>query len=150
MGILIEIPLASDQGRKEKLRQALSARFAKTCNSEACWLDNEELNTSLLDLHPELYDRIHSSILKPKATPGKQDWLSNSDIDNVMKQYTLVFKDFTYIGCFPSDYFQLQPGAFPLSVLHRPGRAAIIFNLDTSKQSGSHWVAVLFETCMSN
>ncbi len=144
----IRIPTVEndEQKRKLTLHDALRSRFAARCNkSEACWLDNIELNKSLKKLSPELHSTIHKSILRPKGTPGNKDWLSTTEIDNVLLQFEPLFTDFKYIGCFPSDHFQLNPDEFPISILKRFARSALIFNLDSSKQPGSHWVAVFFE-----
>ncbi len=180
--ISIPTPDTSDEARRLALHGALRARFYSHCsNRENCWLDNRELNESLHRLSPVMYKIVHSSILKPKATPGPQDWLSTTEIDNVMIQYEALFPGFKYIGCFPSDYFQIKPDAFPKHALHprynrsvsggtskkrRVSRArnrtissalpqdpdsyggrpesALVFNLDSSTQPGSHWVAVTF------
>jgi hypothetical protein len=83
--------------------------------------------------------------LKPKGTKEAKGWLSTNEIDYVASQYEYTFPNFKYIGCFPSDYYILYPQSFPVDVLDTFLQAAIVFNLDESHQSGSHWVAIFFD-----
>lgn len=144
----IDIPdplTVTDEDRKSRLHAELLSRFQPFCNSaEYCWLDNKELNASLKQISPGLHRLIHASILKPKGTPGKNDWLSTTEIDNVMIQYEELFPDFKYLGCFPSDYFLIHPEALPVSDISASKRSAIVYNLDSARQPGSHWVAIYF------
>ncbi len=149
--VVIPSPETQEEVRRLTLHANLQARFAKHCNkNEACWLDNTELNESLQQLAPEMYRAIHQSILRPKGMPGSHDWLSTTEIDNVMTQFEPLFPDFKYIGCFPSDFFRLNPREFPGEVVLRYPKSALVFNLDSSKQPGSHWVAVFFESHAGN
>ena len=149
--VLIPPPGTDEETRKHALHSALQARFAKFCNNrEECWLDNKELNEILKRLSPDMYRTVHQSILRPKGTPGAHDWLSTTEIDNVMVQFEPLFSDFKYIGCFPSDYFKLNPDMFPGDTVRKYARSALIFNLDSSKQPGSHWVAVYFTSNTGN
>jgi hypothetical protein len=132
--------------RKKMLHDALSQRFSTYCRqNESCWLDNIELNESLKQISPELHKDIHSSILKPKGTQGKSDWLSTVEIDAVLQQFEKLFDDFKYVGCYPSDYFRLYPEAFPFSAFNKYRQLGLVLNLDSSDQPGSHWVAIFFE-----
>lgn len=126
----------------------LRDRFKPFCgNNEACWLDSENLRKELKKLSPKMYRIINHFTLRPKSTQGSHDWLSTNEIDFVMQQYEQIYSNFKYLGCFPSDYYELNPSQFikDINSLHDKKYAAIVFNLDESHQKGSHWIAVFFE-----
>jgi hypothetical protein len=84
-----------------------------------------------------------------KSKQGKFVWLSNFDIDAVLKQYTSLaeFEDFKFFNSAPIDFEKIGD---PLSrvnpVLFRRkniNRFAAVINLDTHDQSGSHWCCVV-------
>lgn len=140
---------------KDQLWQALYSRLKPVCNksskADACWLDQDDVMKELRKLDKRLYDSITKSALKPKGTKGKHDWLSTVDIENVMRQYEELYGtvadgrskgQFKFLGCLPSDHFKLHPKAFPSNEMKSYPLSAIIFNLDASHQSGSHWVSV--------
>lgn len=137
---------------RKTLWSELKSRFLPFCgNDESCWLDNKELNNELQKISKNLYKAITYFTLKPKGTKGKHDWLSTNEIDLVMKQYEFLHKDhFRYIGCFASDYYKLYPDKFPYEALRNFEHSALIFNLDESHQSGSHWVVIFFENTQKN
>lgn len=147
---LIPIPLRSRNPDVDKyIWGELRDRFASVCGAnESCWLENVELKQHLkASLSPKLYDILYRFTMKPKSPKGAKEWLSTVDIDGVMNQYQRSFAGFAYLGCVPSDHFDLYPSNFHevMAKLHTHPTAALIFNLDQSHQSGSHWVAVFFE-----
>jgi hypothetical protein len=137
---------AKENAYKRLLWLALQERFAPYCkDNEACWLDSVDLANQLKLISPTAYDILHHFTLKPKGTKKRNGWLSTSEIDYVMNQFVATFPHFTYIGCFPSDYYRLHPGKFAKDVTSIDNQAAIIFNVDESHQNGSHWVTVFFD-----
>ena len=92
--------------------------------------------------HPEMYEVMMKWVFKPRGTKKRFDWLSTTDIDSVMEQYEKYFSklNFVYFGCVPSDYYHKHP--FPMREMREADRSAIVFNLDSSNQPGSHWVAL--------
>lgn len=143
---LPSVSLDDEISIRRYLWNELRNRFEPFCgNDESCWLDSVDLGRTLRRISPQMYKIINYFTLKPKATKGKNDWLSTNEIDYVLNQYQEAFPRFKYIGCFPSDYYIISPGKFPKEILNTYDSAAIIFNLDESHQSGSHWVAVYFE-----
>lgn len=84
-----------------------------------------------------------------KAKQGRFVWLSNFDIDAVLKQYTSLeeFNDFKFFNCAPIDFDLIKD---PLSKVNpvlckRSGvnRIAAVINLDTHDLPGSHWVCLV-------
>lgn len=131
---------------KRHLWIALRDKFAPICgNNEACWLDSIDLGKQLKELSPDAFKIMNHFTLKPKGTKKKDGWLTTNEIDYVMQQYAVVYPNFKYIGCFPSDHFILSPSKFPSEQLDEYKQAALVFNLDASHQKGSHWVAIFFD-----
>jgi len=128
---------------KAALWRELQERFAPVCQAdESCWIEDRELMADLRRRHPSVYDAVVNHVFKPRGTKKRFDWLSTTNIDEVMFQYERYFAglNFVYLGCVPSDFYLLEK--FPAAKLLRADRAAIIFNLDSSNQPGSHWVAL--------
>ena len=84
-----------------------------------------------------------------KSKQGKFVWLSNFDIDAVLKQYTSLaeFDDFKFFNCAPIDFEAIKD---PLSSVNpvlfkRKGinRIAAVINMDKHDQPGSHWACMV-------
>ncbi len=79
------------------------------------------------------------------------EWLSTTDIKNVMKQYEKKYPSFLFMGPVPVDC----PSAITCSLsgldveilINQLGKTklGIIFNLDKHDEPGSHWVATFFD-----
>lgn len=86
---------------------------------------------------------------KPVRPSGKYQWLSTIDINHALKQYEEKHPDFEFIGPVPIDFddFFVALKNFKLEKMIKKGKKkiGIVFNLDRSDQSGSHWVCLYFE-----
>ena len=131
------------------LWKKIDNKFKKSCINEACWLNQD------------IVKNINSSDIKNSFKPlmpkswynNKNEWLSTSDIRNVLKQYELKLNNFIFIGPVPIDFdLLLSPGFCVANELcnidlknllnKNKTRIGIVFNLDTHDMSGSHWVAL--------
>lgn len=98
--------------------------------------------------------------LMPKEWEQDDDmWLSNEDIDNVMKQYAEAYPHFLFLGVTPIDFsapniygdkskcLKEQFCHVNLEEERKKGRTLIgaIFNLDHHLKNGSHWVAAAID-----
>ena len=79
------------------------------------------------------------------AGPGASEWLSNEDIDGIMRRVSRHYAQFRFLGAIPMDCEM-----YAFCSLHRldfseAGRVhqqfGAVFNLDRHGQRGSHWVA---------
>lgn len=139
---------------KEKLWAELNKKFQKSCNgSESCWVDTlgqeargaTEVAKSLRPLQPREWKN------KPYA------WLSNYDIDAVMRQYQDVPEyKYKFLGVFPIDFEKkTELGScisdeickLNIALLYKKGIRSIgmITNLDRHDQPGSHWTSLFFQ-----
>jgi hypothetical protein len=126
------------------------------CKSEKCWLnelDNEDLKK-----------KLEKTIFAPEEPPewkhNPDEWLSNYDIREVLKQYaeTDKYKYFAFIEPTPID-FDAKPSDmggecvepdlcnFKLKkyIDDKKTKIGIIFNLDKHDQDGSHWVSLFVD-----
>lgn len=107
-------------------------------------------------------DRALSSELESAFRPTHPDswlkdprfWLSNLDIDAVMRQYEASVPDFRFVGVFPRDFSapdDVSTGrcvSEPMCQLHVATELArgkrqigFVINLDDHTERGSHWTA---------
>lgn len=117
---------------------------------EHCWL--RKTNNLITDAH------VPSKPSDWEHNP--HTWLSNFDIMNVMTQYEQKYNRFKFIGVFPIDFSEKYGLSTCISVelcnftlskfTGKYDSFACVFNLDKHYQSGSHWVAVYFNTNKRN
>lgn len=147
----------------KKLWSALKERMESQCSSkgpssadhslqESCWVDK---------LSPNVNDVAKvNKLLSPKMPKEWKKnpitWLTNLDIDAVLKQYDeAVDNHYKYMGAFPID-FAKTTGAFgqclynemctiDIKKLVASGKnmLGVIFNTDTSDGPGQHWISLI-------
>ncbi len=140
-----ENQIPSGLSRKELWKRLFSSMKSKeSCKTEYCWARKYGVGKD--NFRPELPEEW-----KEKPTT----WLSNFDIDAVMKQYEKAFPEFIYLGTVPIDFDKkVSTGQcivnkichISLKELKSRGKSKIgaIFNLDRHDQPGSHWVAMFY------
>jgi len=125
-----------------------------SCSKEDCWLEQID-NTKLR----EQIDRMTFAPDKPIEWEDNPDeWLSNYDIFEVLKQYEMKYKHFKIIGPTPIDFDTRLPEeggkcvwqelcTFSLKKNLAEGKTKIgvVFNLDKHNESGSHWVSLFID-----
>jgi hypothetical protein len=132
------------------LWKKLDRKLKKTCTNEWCWSEQKFVK-SYTD------DKVKKFTFKPKQpkkwTENHREWLTTSDIENVLKQYTKKHKDFVFVGPVPIDFDKKYgPGYCIVDELckinlnnllkRKKNRLGVVFNLDAHDEPGSHWVAM--------
>jgi hypothetical protein len=121
------------------------------CKDERCWvkeIDDRNLRTQIKN---QLFAPEHP----PEWLHNKNEWLSNYDIDAIMKQYEEKDKTFEYLASSPIDFnfivdkssntcYEETLCKFDLKSLMAAGKHkfAAVFNLDKHDESGSHWISL--------
>ena len=121
------------------------------CKDERCWIkeiDDKNLRTQIKN---QLFAPEHP----PDWLDNKNEWLSNFDIDAIMKQYEEKDKTFEYLASSPIDFnfivdkssnkcYEETLCKFDLKTMMAAGKHkfAAVFNLDKHDESGSHWVSL--------
>jgi len=124
-----------DKNSKGKLIQDIQDVLNCKKNVDFCILKKNDL----------FYKEINT-YMKPKK-PDKK-WLSTLDIKKVMRQYMLKHPDFIFFGPVPLDFniFTNELSSINLNSLRKKKKKiGVVFNLDYSYQSGSHWVSLFID-----
>ena len=138
---------------KNDIWLALKERLTN-CEKEDCWL--KEIDDTLLG------KKIEKLIFAPKQPPewkkNPDEWLSNYDILEVLKQYEKAYPAFKMIGPTPIDFDTRPPDMdgkcvwedlcdFSLEKLvgKNKKQLGIVFNLDKHNEGGSHWVSLFVD-----
>jgi len=128
------------RGNKDQLWTKIEKKMLKHCDSEWCWLDN-------LDLSDNLTLKDTFIPIRPK---GKYQWLSTSDIRNVLKQYEHSYANYAFLGPVPIDFCTLGSNEvcnINLKTSKRNGKTklGIVFNTDPSNKPGKHWISMFID-----
>lgn len=133
---------------KKSLWLQIQERLNSACKKdEYCW-SKQDFVKKIKDITIEMYT------FKPEYPKtwykNKYTWLNTYDIYYVMKQYEKANDDFIFLGPIPSDCptkIHCELTKLNLSTMKKSGinKIGIIYNLDVSTQSGSHWVALYID-----
>lgn len=137
---------------KNKSKQNLWKDIQKSLNilcnkDEFCW-KKQDFIKKMKDIDIEMYTFKPNYPKSWVNQPTK--WLNTYDIYYVMKQYEKTYDDFVFLGPIPSDCpTKIHCELSKLNLINlkkkKIFKIGIIYNLDTSDQSGSHWTAVYID-----
>lgn len=127
----------------------------KTCDKEDCWLGEIEDKNVRKKLDEFIFAPDHPEEWKKNP----DEWLSNIDIIDVLKQYMIKYPDFYAPPPSPID-FDSKPNdmfgdcvsnelcSFDLEKHIKSGKSkyGIVFNLSPHTSGGSHWVSIYLDT----
>lgn len=110
------------------------------CNDQLCWLDTKivkKINNK----------KINFFTFRPNGPEKKHEWLSTTNINDVMYQYENKYKDFKFLGAVPYDFEELSfLDVYNLNfndlLNQNKTKIGMVVNLDEHYKSGSHWVGV--------
>lgn len=118
-----------------KIRESM----ASECSTEYCWIDKDFIRKSR-DVN------LLMNTFRPKRPFGKYQWLTTSNIHDVMKQYEQMYADFVFFGPVPIDFTEVMPEVAQVNVsrLYNQGirRLGFVFNTDPSDKPGKHWISM--------
>lgn len=145
----------------QEIWRTLNKRLVN-CAKEDCWLSTIKDKR----LSQELEEVIFAPAHPPEWLKNPNEWLTDLDISNVMKQYEKTYKNFKFIGPSPIDFAKrVKRGELPWA---KPGNSSdkvcvweelchlnlnkllkrgitqlgMVFNLDRYDEPGSHWVSL--------
>ncbi len=120
------------------------------CKHELCWLktinDKNITNVVMKEFVPNA----------PTAEWAKyNNWLSSTDFNNVMKQYSEAYPNFLYLGPSSIDFDTIIDGkcVWPTlcklniadQIKNGKNKIGIVLNLDKHDGKGSHWVSIFID-----
>lgn len=128
---------------KKYIVRELKRRVGNKCTTQKCWTEQSFVNK----LNKKAREELQKYTFRPEGPNGKFEWLNTFNIDDVMKQYELKYNDFKYLGTVPMDFDELPRlnlSKTDYAKYYKNGttKFGVIFNLDESWKSGSHWVAM--------
>jgi len=144
--IELKFNVPEDQRREYRkyLLQQLTDRLKNICKDQLCWLKQEFVKKMSVQEQNDILYNTH----RPSGPQGKFTWLNTINLDEVMSQYENMYPEFKYLGTVPMDFDYLEE-KYRLSKYNYDEfldkniyKFGVIFNLDKSNQSGSHWVAL--------
>jgi hypothetical protein len=123
---------------KKHLVKELESRLSHKCNNQLCWI-RQDFVKSL-----ESND-INNETFRPGGPNKGSQWLSTSDIRNVIDQYHNKYPEFLFLGAVPMDFDELPLGIKDIDFakylkkgIHKIG---IVFNTHPSTGPGEHWIS---------
>ncbi len=126
-------------GDKKQLLKDITTALRDSCPDQISWLKKTFIRDKLKDKEEEIF--------LPEGPDKRYEWLSTSDIEKTTNLYQKKYPEFIFYGAVPMDFDE-----FPMykirninyDELEKKGKTkiGIVFNLDYSHQSGSHWVAL--------
>ena len=124
-------------------------RFEEKCGSDVRCVLKEKF---MIEIVKEMRTDIENAV-RPQGPIDPTEWLSNEDIELIMKPYQQVFPDYKFLGAVPLDCDEVKScaiNAFSLNSLGRlessnSKRIGIIYNHDRSGMPGSHWVSLFMD-----
>ena len=139
----------------------------KLAETPQCKSDDEHCRLDHTSIPDEEKRRLRKEYLRPRYPSewlnDPDMWLSNYDIEAVMKQYTDARKDFKFLGVLPIDFSAQDPYkkdlvqclhpeicSLNLQTEYKNGirQIGMVFNLDPHYKGGSHWVGLFI--CIKN
>ena len=138
--LLTKKDIISISNDKLKLWNDIKNRLDKICPLEKCWVNTNLLN-NIKDKN--IRHQLKYFTIKPKMRELGNYWLSTSDINYVMNQYSKLHDSFLFLGAQPSDFYRIVN--VPFDKFKKYNKIGIVFNHDTHSGSGSHWVSLLID-----
>lgn len=114
--------------KEELVKHIYNKLYNKCQDDQTCWLKYS--NKDKLDF------------FKPEIEDPRYQWLSTTNINEVLKQYEKVYSDYISLGTVPHDIYNFIKLDIKKLLNKGKTRISLVINLDNSSQSGSHWVAV--------
>ena len=147
------------QYRKKDIAGSLSRLYEKMTNC-----DNDICLLGAID-DPHKRKKLEKTRFAPKAPQSwknnKNEWLTNLDIDAVMRQYEDKFPDFKFLGVTPIDFEHrdfigdtcYSPDICEFDIRDHCGktkykRFGIVFNTHPHTSSGEHWICMFIDLNM--
>jgi hypothetical protein len=127
---------------KKYLINEFKEKLKEKCNDQICWTRQPFINK----MNKIYKKKLLNNTFRPEG-PGGNIWLDTNNINRVMEQYHEKHPEFIFLGAVPIDFNDLDYLPFKNMDFNNfknlnKHKLGIIFNLDESYKSGSHWVAL--------
>ena len=145
----LRLSLGIRSGNVEQVYQRIHKRLGTEPGQELHWVKATAIPS---DLRSKIKESFRPQ--QPASwTSSSRQWLTTTDIANVLQQYTHLYSDFAFLGVHPIDF--ADPDASGQCVsrimcdvsfdsLRKAGykHAGVVFNLDEHTGQGTHWTSM--------
>jgi hypothetical protein len=124
-------------GTKEQLWSQIDTQMKKVCDNEWCWIDKLSINGIETAFMPEGHD-------------DRYQWLSTTEIKDVLSRYERIHKNFAFLGPMPIDFCSLTNNEICNIDINRclkngKTKIGMVFNTDPSTAPGKHWISMFID-----
>ncbi len=142
-----------DYNNKKELVDDLNKEFKKkfNCDDQLCWIKQKFIKKIG-------NEDLSKFTFRPEGPEGKLDWLSTTNINDVVEQYEKKYDDFLFLGAVPYDFQELRQLEMGKELNFdnlrnghlnadynkdkKVNKFGMVINLDPHYKGGSHWVAL--------
>jgi hypothetical protein len=143
-------PIRCDKDTR-RIHECICRNISKIseCSSEACILTIREI-IDHLGGHSEDFKSSFRPIMPKKWVEDYNEWLTTSDIENVLNQYMEGDPSFYFYGAVPIDFANCSVSNLcSIDVkkhLHKKqDKIGIVFNTDPHTKGGKHWLSMYID-----
>lgn len=143
-GITIKYKKLSDKELYNKICRVMENNF--NCKNEACWLKIQKLLKHLSKKDVKYFRKHFRPHMPKEIVDDYSEWISNFDIESVLKQYHEERDDFYFYGAVPIDFNKCSVSDLCKIDIHKhmkrgENKLGVVLNTDKSGEPGEHWMA---------
>jgi len=141
----------------EQLYKSLCNVFENNynCKTEACWVKVKDI---MKQLGPEEVDYLQDYFrpqMPKELVNDYTEWLSNFNIEDVLKKHEENLSDFFFYGAVPIDFKKCSVSDLcKINIVDHKKRGVhkigIVFNTDESDGPGEHWISMYIDLVGTN
>ena len=146
-----EDKIKSNLNKKELVKE-LDTKFNEKfgCQDQVCWI-NQHFVKKMKDKN------LSKFTFRPMGPKKQLDWLSTTNINDVIDQYERKYKHFLFLGAVPYDFQELRESSIgeinfddlvngkmneDFNKGEKTKEFGMVINLDPHDKPGSHWVSL--------
>lgn len=133
--------ISTENVTKKELVNDLTKAITECSGDQLCWL-NQKWIADIVD------NDIHKNTFRPLGPQGRFEWLSTTNINDIVKQYENKYVNFKFLGAVPYDFENIPIGISNLNfdelMQKNKTQLGMVINLDEHYKKGSHWVGLYF------
>ena len=125
------------------------------CGSEACWIQAQGLMRALPKQESQYIQEHFRSMMPKTLSKDVKEWISNQEIDKMLRQYHKEINGFYYYDAAPIDFHKCSVSDICSINLkehldNKEHQLGFVFNTDDSDGPGQHWIAYYVDLMSKN
>lgn len=133
----------------QKIWEFFKNKFSNVCENEKCWMRQQFAKNKL---SKEMTVYTFAPDAPEKWNENRNEWLTSTDLMNVMAHFERKHPNFLFIGPTPIDFDnhthhnecvweEMCNFSIPNLLRKRKHKIGIIYNTDPHTEEGEHWIA---------